>query len=298
MKSEKRMLLAFVLNAGFSVLELAGGILTGSIAIASDAVHDMGDAAGIGFSLLLEKRSQRPPDERYTYGYGRYSVLGSLITVCILLCGSLAVAYNAVQRIFHPVAVHYDGMILFAVVGLCVNGAAAFFTREGDSLNRKAINLHMLEDVLGWAVVLVGALVMRFTGLLLIDPLLSLGVSAFIFIHAVQHLKETMDVFLEKAPDGIHTHDMEAALCRLDGVQGVHHLHVWSMDGQSGFATLHVVTDRPDEIKKHVRHALYELGVTHVTIETETPDEHCDEIHCHPHTHTAHGHHHHHHHGH
>ena len=170
-------MIAFLLNLAFSLFELAGGFVTGSIAIASDALHDLGDAAGIGISYFLERKSKRQPDETYTYGYARFSVLGSIITTIILLIGSAVVIYNAISRLFSPQALHYDGMILFAVVGVCVNTLAAFFTREGDSLNQKAVNLHMLEDVFGWAIVLVGAIVMRFTDFALLDALLSVGVA-------------------------------------------------------------------------------------------------------------------------
>ena len=161
MKTERNILAAFFLNLLFSVFEFAGGVLTGSVAIISDAIHDIGDAAGIGISYFLEKKSKKQPDKKYTYGYARYSVIGSVIVTLILLGGSVMVIYNAACRLIAPREIHYDGMIGFAVVGVCVNAFAAFFTRKGDSLNQKAVNLHMLEDVLGWLVVLVGAVVMR-----------------------------------------------------------------------------------------------------------------------------------------
>ena len=156
MKTQKNILIAFILNLGFSIFEFFGGVVTGSVAIISDAVHDLGDAASIGISYFLEKKSRKQPDDRYTYGYVRYSVIGSVITTLILLFGSVMVVYNAVNKIIEPTQINYDGMIVFAVVGVCVNLVAAFFTREGDSLNQRAVNLHMLEDVLGWVVVLVG----------------------------------------------------------------------------------------------------------------------------------------------
>jgi cobalt-zinc-cadmium efflux system protein len=159
MKTEKNILIAFVLNFAFSIFEFVGGIFTGSVAIISDAIHDIGDAASIGISYFLEKKSKQQPDAEYTYGYARYSVLGSLITTLILLVGSAVVIYNAIGRIIAPTEINYGGMILFAVVGVCVNFGAAFLTRDGHSLNQKAVNLHMLEDVLGWVVVLVGAVV-------------------------------------------------------------------------------------------------------------------------------------------
>ena len=161
MKSEKRILAAFILNLAFSLIEFAGGIFTGSVAIISDAVHDIGDAASIGISYFLERKSKKQPDDTYTYGYSRYSVIGSVITTLILMFGSVMVIYNAALRIINPIKINYNGMIGFAVVGVLVNFTAAFFTREGHSLNQKAVNLHMLEDVLGWMVVLVGALIRK-----------------------------------------------------------------------------------------------------------------------------------------
>ena len=127
MKTERNILIAFILNAAFSIFEFIGGIITGSVAIVSDAVHDVGDAASIGISFFLERKSKKQPDEKYTYGYARYSVVGGFITTLILFLGSVIVIYNAVHRIFVPTEINYDGMIIFAIVGVCVNFFAAFF---------------------------------------------------------------------------------------------------------------------------------------------------------------------------
>ena len=299
MKTEKNIRIAFFLNLAFSVFELIGGLFTGSVAILSDALHDVADAASIGLSWLLEKKSQKQPDKHYTYGYGRFSVLGSVITTVILLAGSVVVIGNAVERIMHPTAIRYDGMILFAVAGVCVNLAAAFVTRDGDSLNQKAVNLHMLEDVLGWAVVLVGAIIMRFTDLSIIDPLMSIGMSVFIFINAAKNLQEIGDLFLEKTPHDVDVEELEHHLCHIEGVKDVHHIHVWSMDGQRNYATLHVVTNAdPAVIKQAVREELAEHGIQHVTLELETEDEDCPAKTCVIQHSCGCGHHHHHHHHH
>lgn len=260
----------------------------------SDALHDLGDAMSIGLSLLLERRSKRPPDETHTYGYARYSVLGGLITTAILLAGSALVIVGAVDRIFHPTPIHYDGMIVFAIVGAGVNLCAAFFTREGGSLNQKAVNLHMLEDVLGWLVVLVGAVIMRFTDLTVIDPLMSIAVAVFILVNAWGTLREVLDLFLVKTPAGIDIHELEEHLTHLEGIESVHHLHVWSMSGQGAYATLHAVTaGDPHTVKETIREELREHGIFHVTIELEQPGEHCHELQCHPHREeTSHHHHH------
>ena len=299
MKTDKKILIAFILNLAFSVFEFVGGILTGSVAIMSDAVHDIGDAFSIGISYFLEKKSKKQPDEVYTYGYGRYSVIGSIITTMILLCGSVVVIYNAVLRFVHPTQIHYDGMILFAVVGVCVNLGAAFFTSGHGSLNQKAVNLHMLEDVLGWIVVLIGAVVMRFTDFAVIDPVLSICVAVFIFVNALKTLKEAVDLFLEKTPHGIEVQEIRQHLMEINGVLDVHHIHIWSMDGSSHYATMHVVTGgETHEIKGVIRRELGTHGIGHVTLELEEEGEHCHEEHCHVEAPAVDGHHHHHHHRH
>lgn len=297
MKTEKNILVAFLLNLAFSLFEFIGGAVTGSVAILSDAVHDIGDAASIGISYFLERKSKQQPDEVYTYGYARYSVVGSLITTLILVVGSVLVMVNAVERIFQPVPIDYNGMILFAVVGVAVNFCAAWFTREGGSMNQKAVNLHMLEDVLGWAVVLVGAVVMRFTDISILDPLLSLGVAGFILVNAGSNLKQILELFLEKIPHGLQIREIREHLCAIEGVVDVHHIHLWSMDGHSTYATMHIVTDAdPHRIKEEVRQELQEHGIVHATLELEGSDEHCSAPICHVESHHDHGHHHHHHH--
>lgn len=282
MKTEKNILIAFLLNLSFSFFEFIGGAITGSVAVISDSIHDLGDAISIGLSYFLERKSKRQPDNTYTYGYARYSVLGSVITTVILLLGSIMVIYNAVIRIIHPVEINYNGMILFAVVGTLVNFCAAWFTKDGDSLNQKAVNLHMLEDVLGWIVVLIGAIIMRFTDVSILDPIMSIGVALFILVNALKNMNKVINLFLEKAPDDIDLAEIKEHICKIEGVLGVHHIHIWSIDGHSNYATMHIVTDEDcHAIKDKVRDELKEHGIGHVTLELENSTEHCHEEFCH-----------------
>ena len=292
--TDRNILAAFLLNLAFSVFELFGGIFTGSVAILSDSVHDLGDAASIGISYFLEKKSKRSPDDSHTYGYARYSVVGSVITTAVLLAGSAIVIYNSVSRLIRPTPIHYNGMIILAVIGFVVNLAAALFTKDGDSLGQKAVNLHMLEDVGGWAVVLVGSVVMRFTDISVIDPIMSLAVAVFILVGAAKMLGEAVNVFLEKTPVGMNINEISDNIKAIDGVTDVHHIHLWTLDGQKNYATLHIVTDvEAEKIKSEVRRVLSEYGVPHVTIETETTAEQCGEHDCHVDTDEPHRHHHH-----
>ncbi len=297
MKSQKRILIAFVLNLIFAVFELIGGALTGSVAIISDSVHDLGDSVSIGISYILEKKSKKEPDNKYTFGYGRYSVLGSIVMTIILIVGSIFVIIHACKRIINPVEIDYNGMLLFAIFGVGVNLAAAIFTRDGDSLNQKAVNLHMLEDVFGWGVVLLGAIIMKFTDITYIDPIMSIGVAIFLIVNSFKNFKEILDIFFEKTPHGIDIEELKYHLKELDGVLDVHHFHVRTLDGFNHLATLHVVTSSdPAKVKKSVKEELSEHGISHATVEIETPDEECEDLICHPnqseHNHN-HSHHHH-----
>ncbi len=298
MKTERNILMAFILNLMFSIFEFIGGIMTGSVAIVSDAVHDVGDALSIGISYLLERKSKKQPDEKYTYGYTRYSVAGGFITTLFLLVGSGITIYSAIKRIITPTDINYDGMIVFAVVGVCVNFCAALFTHGWGSLNQKAVNLHMIEDVLGWTVVLVGAVIMRFTNFTVLDPIMSIGVSIFILINAIRNMKEVADVFLGKAPHNVDIRKIKERIAGIGGVLDVHHIHLWSMDGQNNCATMHIVTDcEPYGIKNKIRKDMRDYGIGHVTIEIENSFEHCHEKHCNigilvKSAHNHHGHHH------
>ena len=281
MKSEKNILIAFILNLLFSVIEFIGGLFTNSVAIISDSIHDIGDAMSIGVSYFLERKSSKKPDDKYTYGYVRYSVLGSIITTFILLSGSILVIYNAILRLFNPTKINYNGMILFAVLGVIINFLAAYFTKDGDSLNQKSVNLHMLEDVLGWVVVLIGAIIMRFTNIEIIDPILSIGVSLFIFLNSLKNLKEIVDIFLEKIPNNIDIEEIKKHILEIDEVIDVHHIHIRSIDGFNNYATMHVVVDcNNKEIKHKVKEELEAHGIAHTTIEFEEKNEICNNETC------------------
>ena len=298
MKTEKKILTAFLLNSSFSLFEFIGGIFTGSIAILSDAVHDVGDAISIGLSYFLERKSTKDPDDSYTYGYRRYSVLGAAITDGILLVGSVAVIAKGIERIINPAEINGGGMIILAVSGFVMNLLAAFFTRGGESLNQKAVNLHMLEDVLGWAVVLVGSVIIRLTGLYIIDPIMSIGVALFILINAVRGFRQIGQLFLEKTPDGVDIKEIKEHLLTIEGVEDIPHIHIRSLDGEVCCATLHaVVVGDVAKVKHSIKEELKEHGIVHSTVETESEDEVCKEQECSVEaSHSHHGHHHHHHH--
>ena len=281
MKTQKNILIAFILNLAFSIFELVGGIFSNSVAILSDSIHDLGDALSIGISYFLERKSHKKPDEKYTYGYIRYSVMGGLITTSILIVGSILVILHSIKRIINPVEINYNGMILFAIIGVVVNFIAAMYTKDGDSLNQKSVNLHMLEDVLGWIIVLIGSIIMKFTNISIIDPILSICVALFILISSLKNIHEIANLFLEKIPKNIEIDEVKEHLTNIKGVKDIHHIHIWSIDGYSNYATMHVVCDEKEKnIKNEVKEELKEFGINHVTIELENENEYCNEKNC------------------
>ena len=293
MKIEKNIFIAFILNLGFSLFELIGGLLTNSVAILSDSIHDLGDALSIGISYFLEKKSKKKADNTHTYGYVRYSVLGGVITTTILLVGSILVIIASIKRLFNPVEIHYTGMIIFAVIGVLVNFIAAYVTREGDSINQISVNLHMLEDVLGWIVVLIGAIIMNYTDIRILDPIMSILVALFILVHAIKNLKKVVDLFLEKTPNDVDIDELKEHLLKIKDVEDIHHIHIWSIDGFNNYATMHIVTKSKDvsKVKKNIRKELEEHNICHAILETE--DEVCDDKECHVELEERHHHHHH-----
>ena len=277
-KTEENILIAFILNISFSIFEIIGGIITGSIAIISDAIHDAGDAISIGISYFLERKSNKKSDKNYTFGYRRYSIIGALISTSILLIGTFIVIYNAIGRLFNPVDINYNGMIIIAIVGVIINFLAAYCTREGDSLNQHAVNLHMLEDVLGWVVVLIGSIIIKITNFVYLDSIMSIGISIYLIIESIKNLKKIMNILLIKIPEGITVEEVKETVLKIKEVKDVHHVHIWTIDGEKNYATIHVVADK--NIKEEIREKLKEIRIHNVTIELETSKEKCNHKEC------------------
>ena len=280
MKTDKNIFVAFFLNISFSIIELFGGLFTNSIAILSDAIHDFVDALSIGISYFLEKKSKKEPDNIYTYGYIRYSILGALITTVILITGSIFIIINALIRLFNPVTINYDCMLILSIIGIIFNLLAAYMTKEGDSLNQKSVNLHMLEDVFGWIVVLIGSLLIKLFDIVYIDSLMSIFISIYILFHALHNLSKVIDLFLIKVPKNIDIDKIKKHLENNTDIIEIHHIHVWSIDGYNNYATLHVVSNNPEKIKKYIKKELLKFNISHSTIEFEKEEEKCLEKNC------------------
>ncbi|GAB4428930.1 MAG: cation diffusion facilitator family transporter [Chloroflexi bacterium OHK40] len=274
--------MAFFLNLGFTLLEFAGGIWTNSVAITADAVHDLGDSASLGLAWYLERYAQRGASRTYSYGYGRFSLLGALINAGVLIGGSLFVLSEAIPRILDTQPTYAPGMIGFAVLGILVNGAAVLRLRRSEGLNAQVVGWHLLEDVLGWVAVLLVSLVLFFVGdWYILDPLLSVLITLVVLTNAARNLRGVLRILLQAAPSGIDVTTIDAELGRIDDVQSTHHTHVWSLDGEHHVLTTHLVVN-PDTpkativaVKDRARAIAAQLEASHITVEVEFGDEDC-----------------------
>lgn len=268
--SEQNIITAFVLNLLFAVIELAGGLITNSVAILSDAIHDFGDSLSLGVAFYLQKISKKRGDDKYTYGYRRFSLLGSVFISVILLFGSLYMVKESVIRLFNPQEANAEGMMILSVLGIVVNGMAVFKLRKGKSHNERAVKLHMLEDVLGWVAVLFGSIVMKFTGISQIDPILSLLIAIWIIYNVYKNLKETLAIMLQHVPVDINISQLEKDLKEIEGILKIIDLHIWSIDGEKNISSVHAIAkDNIDQslIKKEMREIFEKYSIEHSTIE-------------------------------
>ena len=278
----KNIKVAFFLNFSFTIIEFVGGMLTNSVAILSDAVHDLGDSFSLGLSWYFQRVSKRPRTKEYTYGFKRFSLLGAVVNSVVLLVGSVVILMRAIPRLFHPEQPDVKGMLLLAVLGVVVNGLAVLRLRRGSSLNERVVSLHLLEDVLGWVAVLIGAGVMYFVDAPIIDSLLSVGITLFILYNVYRNIRQSMHIILQGSPAAVDMDEVQRSIVKMDGVKSVHDLHAWSVDGQYNVLTIHVVLHREQPmaelgpLKAAIRDALLKLGVQHTTIEFEISDEDCN----------------------
>lgn len=272
--TSKRMGLAFFLNAGFTIIEIIGGILTGSIAIVADAIHDLGDTLSLGASWVLEKKSNKGATKKYPFGYKRFSLLGALLSGTVLITGSLYIFYEAGKRLFNPVSPNTDGMMWLAILGVLVNGFAALKLRHGEGLNSKMLSWHLLEDVLGWIAVLIVSIIMQFKDIPILDPLLSIGITIFILFHVVKNLKKTLQVLLESAPEDMDMDALENKILHKQGVVEIQKMKLWTLDGKENAAMIHLLVEnmKPEEsdsLRAEVREILEAEKITVSALELD-----------------------------
>lgn len=272
---------AFWLNTVFAIIEIVGGLYTNSVAIVSDAIHDLGDSLSLGLAYYFHRKSKQQGDREFNYGYRRFSLLGAFINSLVLVVSSVFIIREASMRLFEPEMPDTQGMLILAILGILVNGAALLRLRKGKSVNEKVISLHFVEDVLGWAAVLIGSIVMMFADVPVLDPILSIAICLYILYNVYKNLRTTFRILLQGSPEGIHQDEVKKKVLSVPGVLDMHDMHFWTMDGQYNVMTLHVVVpsdksfDEVEQIKNEVKHCLIHLDVQHITVEIESQSNDC-----------------------
>ncbi|MFA6867225.1 MAG: cation diffusion facilitator family transporter [Clostridia bacterium] len=261
---------AFFLNFGFAILEIFGGIITRSVAIMSDAVHDFGDSLTLGLSWIFEKKAKKKPDEKYTYGYKRLPVVGALINILVLSLGTAFVIYKAINAIITPNEVMSKGMFILSIFGILTNGLAVFRMKGSKKLLDKTVMLHLLEDLLGWIAVFIVSIIIYFTNFYLLDPILSLCISVFLIINIYNNVKESIVIIMQASPNKGLTKEIENELLGIEGVKEIQQLHIWSFDGEENVLTVKIVIDdntNRENLLNDAKQLLKEKNINQTTIE-------------------------------
>ena len=273
--ASRNLRFAFFLNLGFTIFEFVGGLYTNSIALTSDALHDVGDTFSLGSAWYLENVSKRKPDRKFSFGYARFSLLGALINGMILIVGSIFVIWQGVERLIHPQETDAAGMIFFAIVGVVVNGYAAWKLMGGKSLNEKVMSWHLVEDVLGWVAVLIAAIVMYFQDVPILDPILSLLIAAYILYGVFKRLRETLMVFLQGVPGEIDLLEIDLKIKQIDHVHSIHDCRIWSLEGEKHVFTVHAKLENIEDLEQiqitqdAIRKALEPYKFEYITVQVE-----------------------------
>ena len=269
----KNVRVAFFLNLSFTIVEIFGGLFTNSVAILSDAVHDLGDTFSLGLAWYFEKKSQCEEDEVFSYGYKRYSILGALINTVVLLVGCSFIIWETIPRLIHPEQVEPKGMIVLALLGIVVNGLAVLQLKKGKSLNEKVVSLHLLEDVLGWVAVLIGSIVMMIWDIPIIDPILSLLIALYILFNIYKNIKSALEVILQKIPSSVDLKQIKLYLNSNKDIEHFYDIHIWSLDGNYNVMTINIHLSKEISLDKipgtlqKIHDELKPLNIHHCTIE-------------------------------
>lgn len=287
-KKNKGISIAFWFTMLLFIAEIIGGYLTNSLAILSDAWHLLSDILALGVSWFALRQSTRPANKKLTFGYHRIGIFAALINNLSLIGISGYIYYTAIRRIFYPEQVESIGMIYLAILGVLVTTTIVFFLkREDQNLNVKSALLHFVGDVFSYAGVIIGGILLNYTGWMWIDPVISILFASVILKGAFRMLRESIRILLEAVPDGLDLDEIKEEVIKVKGVCSVHDVHVWGVSSEEVMLTAHIVTDNKSVFEGHrLLHEVKDLlneqfGIWHSILQLETIEniqEELDEI--------------------
>ena len=279
----KAFIIGIVLNLAFVVIEFAAGFWFDSLALLSDAGHNLSDVVSLVLALLAFRLAKVKANERYTYGYKKSTILVSLLNAVILLVAVGAIVIESIHKLHTPAVVPGGAIAWVAGVGVLINAFTAFlFMKDKEKdLNVKGAYLHMAADALVSVGVLVAGIVISRTGWYIIDPIIGLIVAVVILISTWNLLHDSLRLTLDGVPTSIDSQKVVEAIRALPGVDDVHHIHIWAISTTENALTAHIVLKQPEsmqEVKHLIRHRLEDFGIGHATLEFEVPGEHCEAV--------------------
>ncbi|WP_195597409.1 cation diffusion facilitator family transporter [Bacteroides cellulosilyticus] len=279
----KAFIIGIVLNLAFVVIEFAAGFWFDSLALLSDAGHNLSDVVSLVLALLAFRLAKVKANERYTYGYKKSTILVSLLNAVILLVAVGAIVIESIHKLNNPAVVPGGAIAWVAGVGVLINAFTAFlFMKDKEKdLNVKGAYLHMAADTLVSVGVLVAGIVISRTGWYIIDPIIGLIVAVVILISTWNLLHDSLRLTLDGVPTSIDSQKVVEAIRALPGVDDVHHIHIWAISTTENALTAHIVLKQPEgmqEVKHLIRHRLEDFGIGHATLEFEVPGEHCEAV--------------------
>lgn len=279
----KAFIIGIVLNLAFVVIEFAAGFWFDSLALLSDAGHNLSDVVSLVLALLAFRLAKVKANERYTYGYKKSTILVSLLNAVILLVAVGAIVIESIHKLSNPAVVPGGAIAWVAGVGVLINAFTAFlFMKDKEKdLNVKGAYLHMAADALVSVGVLVAGIVISRTGWYIIDPIIDLIVAVVILISTWNLLHDSLRLTLDGVPTSIDSQKVVEAIRALPGVDDVHHIHIWAISTTENALTAHIVLKQPEsmqEVKHLIRHRLEDFGIGHATLEFEVPGEHCEAV--------------------
>ena len=231
---------AFFLNLTFTVLEVIGGVISGSIAILADSLHDFADSLALGLGWYFEEKSKEGSNDKYSYGYARFSLLGAMINAIALLLGSVFIVYKSITRILNPEMPDVYWMLGISILGVLLNGIGVWKLKSGKSMNKQVMTIHLLEDALGWVAVLIASIVLMFYNIPVLDPILAIIINITVLIFVMKKLVKALKIMLQKVPDNINYAELKQKILCLEKVSSVEHLHVWSLNEEKAVASIHL----------------------------------------------------------
>lgn len=279
----KAFIIGIVLNLAFVVIEFAAGFWFDSLALLSDAGHNLSDVVSLVLALLAFRLAKVKANERYTYGYKKSTILVSLLNAVILLVAVGAIVIESIHKLSNPAVVPGGAIAWVAGVGVLINAFTAFlFMKDKEKdLNVKGAYLHMAADALVSVGVLVAGIVITRTDWYIIDPIIGLIVAVVILISTWNLLHDSLRLTLDGVPTSIDSQKVVEAIRALPGVDDVHHIHIWAISTTENALTAHIVLKQPEgmqEVKHLIRHRLEDFGIGHATLEFEVPGEHCEAV--------------------